>query len=764
MKRPAKIAIFAFTAVLMSTAALAFSNNAWAAAGSGQVCETGTSCVVGEFLYDDSYVPITSATCTITSKYPDGTAHLTAQSMTSAADGFYSHSFTPSSTTGIYRAQVCCTSGADYMCLDKSFQVNSPAATAGNVAAAVWGSARASYTASGTFGEALQSIIPASSDIASATWSYSDRSLSTFGDLVSNVWSNTVRTVTGGTVTTTTTASSADIAEIAKTTKETRLLLEKLVNKPIVETTTEEVPDLGNKLSQTEGAANQLFISTQFIKSEVDLMNLKWSDYDGADIAGIVSDLNKKLGTEKDPASSDSVFGTVQFFSDSWDWTLTATAKTRTLAVKSSLDALQKEVNSSRGKSKQATVLANQIAVRLKSLESVVGDSSNDLRDKTMFGKLAETKALSLKLEQRSDQARSILKKWGSLKDEEKTAQLTDLSRKMMEVNKISGVNRTLLSLEATSDKELKNRNYYVLGVVSANKKLLASKSGTTVLNTWLELGSIVFKSLATNPSSLISQDVVVNYYLPPEVSKENILEVDQGLSVKFDADKNQYYVTGTLSLLPNESKTVSVRMNDVWEINEDKVKSLRTQAAELSRPLEKTSYFAQGVTLKTDIDVSLDRVLEMAKENGTPEEKIKAYREAEIELSAVSEKMSKLKDLVSEAGSVGTLSGFVGGGQLIAVWGLVLVLCLGFVFLAIYMKFLTTKGAHVTAGSQLPEDLPVASAPKVSKISTKHALTMTVILAVGIAVGLFGGIVVSSRLSGPGQVVASGSSNNQTK
>jgi len=104
---------------------------------------------------------------------------------------------------------------------------------------------------------------------------------------------------------------------------------------------------------------------------------------------------------------------------------------------------------------------------------------------------------------------------------------------------------------------------------------------------------------------------------------------------------------------------------------------------------LEKTSYFAQGVTLKSDIDVSLDRVEALIEEVITPEQKIKAYREAEIELAGVKTKMEKLQELVTMASGAGSLLGFVGGSQAIAVWGIIIVVAAGFIFLSLTMRMI---------------------------------------------------------------------------
>ncbi|MDO8503830.1 MAG: SH3 domain-containing protein [bacterium] len=62
-------------------------------------------------------------------------------------------------------------------------------------------------------------------------------------------------------------------------------------------------------------------------------------------------------------------------------------------------------------------------------------------------------------------------------------------------------------------------------------------------------------------------------------------------------------------------------------------------------------------------------------------------YSTARIELGAITTKIEKLQELVTAAGSVGTLFGFVGGTQTLAVGGITLTTVAGFVFLAGYGK-----------------------------------------------------------------------------
>lgn len=163
-------------------AALVFPKNTWAAAGNTQICNSGASCTIGEFLYNDSYASLTTATCKITSRYPNGTLFLNAVTMTSAAegDGWYFHTFTAPSTTGLYRTEVRCTVGSDVMALDKTFEVSS-------------------------------SSSPSANDIASAVWGYSGRTLTGFGTLVADIWKNATRTLTGADLSTGSIATKTDV-------------------------------------------------------------------------------------------------------------------------------------------------------------------------------------------------------------------------------------------------------------------------------------------------------------------------------------------------------------------------------------------------------------------------------------------------------------------------------------------------------------------------------------------------------------------------
>lgn len=626
---------FSVAALICYLAAWIVPSTVRAASGNTQECEAGSACTVGEFLYNDSYAPITGATCTLTSKTPSGTAHLSSQSMTGNSDGWYQYQFTSPTTSGTYRAQVCCTSGSDYLCLDKSFEVvDSKSLNTTETASAVWDAAKSSYKGSGSFGESLQTAVSSTGDISKAVWGYSDKTLTGFGNLISDIWKNSTQaTATPGTV-------IYEVKQTNQVIQQTQQSLEKLINKPVIESFIEEEGvDLTQKLDNSQKLLNSLITTTNYLKK---------SDKVGTAVLTDLGSLQKGWG-----------FPSV-------DKAITAVKAGNQVGLQSALSNIQKDLQHVRD---QATALDSQ--------NSELGQ---------------------------------ILGSWTSANPSEKQTKLAIVNQNLTKVATIKPAKVAKSKLH--TDKELKNQALGMQGLIAANIKLLAKSPTRTSLHTWLEEGSVVFKTLATNPSSLVSQTVDLKYYLPPEVKKEHIIKVDEGLEVGLDSEKDQYYVSGKIELGPGASKTVSVTVDSIFEIEQSEIDSLRKQAEQLAQVLNtNTAFFAQGVTLKSDIDASLDRA-EILKDDGvTPESKIKAYRQAQVELNAAKGKIEKLKELVTQASSAGNFLGFVGGSQAIAVWGLIIIMAAGFVFLALYMRTLraaevvTAKGTKTVAIESSPEE-----------------------------------------------------------
>lgn len=608
---------------------------------------------IGEYLYTDEYLPDTSATCTLNVKNPDGTANITNQALTATADAWYGHTFTSPTTVGYYRSEICCDVNSDHMCIDKSFDIKS---------------------------ESVSGSSPSASDIATAVWGYSDKTLTGFNNIVADVWSYASRTLTSG-ANITATVSSAELEAIKKTTSETRLLVEELVNKPIIENSLEEVQDidLGERIEESKKVANETYMNLLFVDSTISKTNKEWNSLTDRQILDNLTDISNLIGSDSDSSSDDSLFGRVNFLRNTWGTKESDDLYEEIRAIKSSNDYVLTGI-ASYGKSKALQKEVVSISAFLKVSEKVLTQINK---------KITEVESLSKVIDSNLKEANNVLGAWTNDSYLDIKTLVDTLYKNVVAINKVPKGNLVVDSAypDITGEKKLKNKVLGLRALLFANKKMLIGGQKLAFSANWLEEGSLVIKTLITNPSVLISQDVPLKYYLPKELKKEHIVDSDAGIEIKYDTEKDQLYVEGNFKLKPGETKTIKVRVEDVWIISESEIASLSKQAEDLVKPLEKTSYFAQGITLKSDIDISLSKAKDYLKDGITPEAKIKSYREAQLEILSAKEKIEKLKDMVSQASNSGSILGFVGGSQAIAVWGVVIAIATAFVFMTLYMR-----------------------------------------------------------------------------
>lgn len=744
MKQCTNIIKVVSTAFFLYLVILCTGTQVFAGPSKYQQCNQGTSCIVGEFLYDDSYIPIATATCNFTSRYPDGTLFINSDTMSVASDGWYSYIVEATGSAGLYRSQVCCTADGDYLCLDKSFEIATASSTLtkNDVSDAVWNAQRSSYTTSGSFGEALQNIVPSASQIADAiwgysgrtlssfgslptdVWSYSTRTLSSFGTLIADLWNHSSRTLTSETSTTNNTTNNSttnnyttntvDTSSFAKKTDVDNLksevlynqsLLEKLANKPVVVNSLEEdsSADLQSKIDESQTTLTKLFVNMYSLDSKLGLIDVKWKDTESKALLSKIKELADLTGLVKDGITK---------IKDGWNLSLADSLYIQSDALKNRIGIIQNELTME-GKSK---IVYDDIKSLMASINTFINTlgTSNDKADKdTLFAQVKGIKERADTLDLSIADIDKLLANWKSyqLGDIQKRVNLmADNLTKINELPKSSVIFSSSKKQDESLEKKLMNKVLSIRGTIEANKRLLARKSDKPFSSGWLEMGSIVFKMLITNPSAKISQDVPIKYCLPAEVKKENIIQADDGLEVQYDVEKKQLCATGKYTLSALESKVVQVRVEDIWFVPEEQIESLRRQADELTKPLANTAYFGQGVTIKSNIDVTLDKLSNELKSAITPESKIKTYYEAQIETNAVKDQIKKLQDLVAQAGSAGSLTGFIGGAQAIAVWGLIIIMVAGFVFMVLYMR--TLRNAETVSGKTVVK--------KQKKIETK--------------------------------------------
>jgi len=653
--KSARFAHFAYLAIL-PVVALAFPLNAKAASGNAQVCAPGTLCTVGEFLYNDAYAPITAATCRITTSYPDGTPLHNGLVMNSAPDGWYSYEFTASSREGLYRTQVCCTSGSNYLCLDKTFEVRSVATVS-------------------------------ASSILSAVWGYTGRTLTSFSMLVSNIWNHSTQNLAENNISD---IKTAPVTTIQTATAETGNFPEQMIT-PTIENILEDDDstnqNIQNKLQKSKENTQLLSTSAVHIKSKLLLLKEKWTSLSSQKITTTISELEKLLGNKSDIEPS-SLHGQLEWFTANWNLAITKRLQLTEQKVASSLPQL-KEIAETKIELDSAPEEIQTVTLLLDQFIRLIGEKQDEPAVNTLFGNVNKQQKLADNLDQLYQKTTAFLVQVDTDDTDSLTTDANDIAYEISKINQVPEVNQTILDTfpPKNETKAFKNRILALRGLVKANVALLLNGSNQPIHTVWLEEGSIVFKSLMSNPSKVLEQTMPLKFYLPKEVTQENVSKLDEELAIHFDMEKEQSYVSGEFTLAPSETKTVSVTVDEsVFQIGQSQLASLEEQVAVLAKPLEHTAYFAEGVTVSADIKAALARIKALHIAGVIPEARVKNFQQAQIEYERIAEKLTQLKELTMSAAAPGTVLGFVSSIGHSTVWGLVVIMIAGFLFLAIYI------------------------------------------------------------------------------
>lgn len=87
-------------------------------------CELNVSCWIGDFIYNDTYVPHVNQICNITISYPNNTVWVNNQQMQNNSNGFHNYTIIPP-VTGFYKSLMHCVNGSDVLKQSLSFVVTS---------------------------------------------------------------------------------------------------------------------------------------------------------------------------------------------------------------------------------------------------------------------------------------------------------------------------------------------------------------------------------------------------------------------------------------------------------------------------------------------------------------------------------------------------------------------------------------------------------------------------------------------------------------
>ena len=364
-------------------------------------------------------------------------------------------------------------------------------------------------------------------DITHAVWGYPGRTLGGIDTLTLDIWGRSVHVLADHTT-----------VEASKN----------LADKPVIETVSDQVPNLSNKLDSAAEALNQLSLNYQKVTGEVGLMGLKWDSLQAADATQSLDELIAALGSEDQLA----------WLNKAWGWPQLSTISSQVAQAKESLISVR-QTASTTSLQPLAYLQLKSALQNLEFVQRLVGESSDTVKEQTAYGQYRRVQELTAAGDIQQGQLADLLAQWNKIPSNELEAKAADAASSVLALNQIPHAEQFLA-------KGTKNKILDLVALVQANKMLLAQDAGSPIVSTWLEEDPLVVKTLIANPSALTHQDMTVKYYLPVEIQEKNILSHDPDLEVKFDSQKGKYLVSGNLALASADAKTVSVKIADMWQ------------------------------------------------------------------------------------------------------------------------------------------------------------------------------------------------------
>jgi len=420
------------------------------------------------------------------------------------------------------------------------------------------------------------------------------------------------------------------------------------------------------------------------MQSVTDDILAKWGSYDAATLIGYVDTLETKLGASTDADSVETVFGKLNYIKNNGGGGGSGTIDliyTQAQATHAKLLEVQTELGFN---GKSTTAYDEFVAVK---------------------GYVDSVETTLATLDSRTASIASSV-----------TSVSNDLKTVTERIGKVSVDSFTqLFEVKSTDIEYLKNKIIELKAMADIDRLLLEKVNNQPIVKVVMEWGSVIIKFVIVNPSDSTTQTIPFKAFLPKEVKQEYIMDLG-GLAINYDTSTEQYYVTADITLEKGESVTRSVEIKDIWIISEDEITSLRKQANDLADGLKNTSYNAQGITLKTDINTRLDKVARKQKDNNaTPQDHILAFRENQEDMMAIQDNVKGLKDLVLNSGAGNNFLASIGGIQTFATWGIVLALIFGMGTLGMfYYQLWKRKIVTVTDSSgkktkkvELPTPMP---------------------------------------------------------
>jgi len=134
----------------------------------------------------------------------------------------------------------------------------------------------------------------------------------------------------------------------------------------------------------------------------------------------------------------------------------------------------------------------------------------------------------------------------------------------------------------------------------------------------------LILEAKNPNPDHAITQER--KHYLPKEVKPEHILNYE-GFEVRYDAIKQQSYLSKIEELQPSEVKRYEVGIIDIWNIQQVDIENLKDRTRRVFKLIEPTEYKDSAEFLIENIRNELEAIEDSQAEEKDIYEHISAYR-----------------------------------------------------------------------------------------------------------------------------------------
>jgi len=144
----------------------------------------------------------------------------------------------------------------------------------------------------------------------------------------------------------------------------------------------------------------------------------------------------------------------------------------------------------------------------------------------------------------------------------------------------------------------------------------------------------VTIRILAVNPTDA-ELNTVVTHRLPPEIQPEHVIDA-AGMQIQYDTNLVTYYLTLPVVLAPKETRTIQVKVRNVWQIGPEQIDSVRQKLEQTISALQGTRYHDTAMSLSEKAMSQITRIEEEQAMDMGIKRQIEIYRSHVLQLRQI--------------------------------------------------------------------------------------------------------------------------------